>query len=130
MFENDYIMWEIEKLTRLLAMAMFHKELDTSEFVDENGNLSGGQFLTYRLNRMVLEGEIGKAEDLLFESLEEDAGDDYKQAALDFYSGLQKLPDSKLEAGGFSREEILEGLEDLRDRFGIADNFGVEEDVI
>lgn len=128
MFENDYIMWEIEKLTRLLAMAMFHKELDTTEFVDEKGNLSGGQFLSYRLNRMVLEGEIGKAEDLLFESLEEDAGDDYKRAALDFYSALQRLPDEKLEAGGFSREEILEGLEDLRGRFGIMDDFGVEEE--
>lgn len=127
MFENDYIMWEIEKITRLLAMAMFHKELDTTEFVDEKGNLSGGQFLTYRLNRLVLEGQIGKAEDLLFEALEEDTGEDYRMAALDFYSGLQKLNDAQLEAGGFSREEILEGLREIKRKFGVEDHFGAEE---
>lgn len=127
MFAHDYIMYEIEKLSRLLAMAMFHKELDTTDFVDEKGNLSGGQFLTYRLNRLVLEGQIGKAEDLLFETLEEDTGTEFLKAALDFYNDLQKLSDEKLEAGGFSREEILEGLADLREQFGIADTFGAEE---
>lgn len=129
MFEHDYIMYEIEKLSRLLAMAMFHKQLDTTEFVDEKGNLSGGQFLTYRLNRLVLEGQIGKAEDLLFETLEENTGTEFLKAALDFYNDLQKLSDEKLEAGGFSRAEILEGLTDLREQFGIADTFGMEESI-
>lgn len=126
MFEHDYIMREIEKLTQLLAMAMFHKELDTTDFVDENGNLSGGQFLTYRLNRLVLEGRIGQAEDMLFDMLDEDGGDEYRQAALEFYAFLQKLSDEKLEVGGFSREEILEGLQELRDRYGV-EAFGTEE---
>lgn len=119
-------MREIEKLTRFLAMAMFHKELDTTDFVDENGNLSGGQFLTYRLNRLVLEGQIGKAEDMLFDALDEDGGGEYRLAAVEFYAFLQKLSDEKLEAGGFSREEILEGLQELRDRYGIKE-FGAEE---
>ena len=67
-----------------------------------------------RLARMIDGGQINEAEDLLFDLLENDGREDRKKAALAlaFYDHLNEKDDAFLEAAGFSREEIIKGLED------------------
>jgi hypothetical protein len=43
----------------------------------------------------------------------------YLELALDFYKRLNDLDDDALEAGGFTREEINEGLGDVLEAFGV-----------
>ena len=77
-----------------------------------------GNELYLLLSALVRQGKLCQAEDLLFEALE-DPGQMVLDAALRFYQDLNALSDETLEAQGFSREEILEGLQHVCDIFGI-----------
>ena len=51
---------------------------------------------------------------------ESDPGDRrYLELAVDFYARLNDLTDAQLEAAGFGRDELEEGLRDMADRFGV-----------
>jgi hypothetical protein len=79
---------------------------------------AGENELYLLLSALVRQGRICKAEDLLFEALEE-PGCMVLDVALRFYSDLNALSDEVLQQHGFSREEILEGLHHVCDIFGI-----------
>jgi hypothetical protein len=64
-------------------------------------------------------GQYAKAEDVLFEMLEgeekdEAVEDEVVEQGVGFYERLMKKSDDELEAGGLSREEVEEGLGELR----------------
>ena len=64
-------------------------------------------------------GDICGAEDLLF--AESDPDDRrYLELAVDFYARLNDLTDAQLEAAGFGRDELEEGLRDMAGRFGVS----------
>ncbi|ADU28022.1 DUF6483 family protein [Ethanoligenens harbinense] len=111
MFENDYWMRQIEDITKALGNMLFEKQSGTVELFDEQGVLSETSFLSYRLNRMIGDGQINEAENLLFDAIEEDPKTGYLKVALDFYATLEKRSDAELTAAGFSRAEILDGLQ-------------------
>lgn len=70
------------------------------------------------LDRLLRQGQLGRAEDLLFEHLApEDRG--ALSAALDFYRRANALTDAELEARDFTREELLEGLTEVSKRYGL-----------
>ena len=72
-----------------------------------------------RLLEKVNAGDIGGAEDLLF--AESDPDDRrYLELAVDFYARLNDLTDAQLEAAGFGRDELEEGLRDMAGRFGVS----------
>lgn len=110
MFQNDYIMREIEGLTRFLAKIIFDKDLNSLDFLDEDGTFSGGDLLYSKLKQLLGDGNINAAENLLFEELEKNPTNENLQVAFRFYDDLQKLSDEQLEKSDFSREEILDGL--------------------
>ncbi len=115
MYNNDYILRQIELLGQGARVLLGKQEAgDEEAVITEDGILSGEIFLLHRLRLLVHEGKIGEAEDLLFENLERDRGGACFGAARTFYEELQALSDEELEAGGFSREEIAEGLDDVR----------------
>ena len=70
MFQQDFILREIEGLTRFLAKTIFHKDVDRGEIIDAAGNVSGDGLFLHMLLRMVSEGRINDAENLLHERLE------------------------------------------------------------
>jgi len=62
-------------------------------------------------------GTLDRAEDLLFELLDENLGGEALiDEAITLYSSLLKRPDAELEAGGLPRDEVLQGLDELRQR--------------
>ena len=65
------------------------------------------------------EGQFARAEDWLYELLDDDrAPDDTLARGLAFYQRLSALSDDVLEAGNLPRDEVLAGLTQLRARAG------------
>ena len=74
--------------------------------------------LFLRLNLLLDNGQFNAAENLLFDAVEEELPG-VLTLAVDVYARLNLLPDAVLLASNYSKEEILEGLLDVMDHFGI-----------
>ncbi|MFT9077657.1 DUF6483 family protein [Ethanoligenens sp.] len=114
MFENDYMMRQIEDIVKALGKVLFEQHSGTDGLFDEQGVLSETSFLSYRLNRLIGDGQINEAENLLFDTIADDPKPDYLRVALDFYATLEKRSDAELTASQFSRQEILDGLQSIK----------------
>ena len=112
MYYNDYIMREIENLSRFVK-AVFQRE-SSFEMVDEQGRISETGLLYYDLKSLISENKLNEAEDLLFEKLEQNPDEEYLQIAIEFYKNLQNLSDEVLESASFPRQEIVQGLETVK----------------
>ena len=113
----------VSTILRLLSLeASRDSALPEESRQSGSGDRQGGsgqlaQALT-SLEYVLRQGQLGKAEDLLFEHLDpEDEG--VLAAALDFYRQANALTDGELEAQGFTREELLEGLSQVAKRYGL-----------
>lgn len=118
MFQNDYILREIENLSRFLARTIFHKEA-ALELIDEQGYITEGGALYQRLRALLEENKICEAEDLLFNEFEQLPQQQRMEVALQFYQDVQMLSDEQLESANFSRQEILDGLEAVHRAYGV-----------
>ncbi|MGN0498629.1 MAG: DUF6483 family protein [Acutalibacteraceae bacterium] len=120
MFENDYILKQIEMSTKFLAKLIFGKESPEYKLqYDEIENAQPIDLLCLTLRRMIDEGEINEAENLLYENIEREARAEYLEIAIDFYDRLSKLSADRLDECDFSRAEIFEGLENVKKIYGI-----------
>lgn len=119
-FQQDFIMRQIELITRYIAESVFKKESPEYEIVEKE-TLSDTDKLHNKLIQLIDEYKINEAEDLLFDKL--DTNDQkYLEVALDFYSRLTKLDEDTLERNDFTKEEIAEGLADVSSKFGLVIN--------
>ena len=120
MFENDYILKQIEMSTKFLAKLIFGKESPEYKLLyDEIANEKPIDLLCLTLRRMIDEGEINEAENLLYENIEREPRAEYLEIAIDFYDRLSKLSADRLDECDFSRAEIFEGLENVKKIYGI-----------
>lgn len=116
-YEQDWLMKQIQILVRFIGKAVFKKDTDEFTQIIEK-SASGADILYKELLCMLREGEICKAENHLFDSV--DVKSKYHLAvALEFYSRLNLLSDEELERGNFSREEIKEGMVNITSLFGL-----------
>ena len=118
-YEKDYIMRLIHGIARVLARMLFGRDA-------ENGEIAAVMTRAAResddcLRRMIDAGDINAAEDRLFEMIESSAWNEKDLAALvlSFYDHANSKPDEFLAAAGFSREEIVSGLEDAMKTLGM-----------
>ena len=118
MLTEDWMMRQVETLARSIAYLVFKKE--STQYVPTGAAEDAEvEELYRRLLERVNAGDIGGAEDLLFEA--SDGGDlRCLEVAVDFYSRLNDLSDDQLRQAGFEREEIQEGLHDLAAQFGVS----------
>lgn len=65
------------------------------------------------VKRLLFEGKIGQAEDLLFSSIEKNKSKNSIFIAGEFYTLLMEMSDKELEEKNFSREEIMAGIKDI-----------------
>ena len=122
MITEDYIIRMIRDMGRMVARLLhletenpyISQEVQKLEFADQPP-------MAERLKQLADQGEINRAEDLLFEELDFSNPQDFP-AALDFYEHLNGFSDTRLEACGYSREEIFEGLRDCAENFGVDKN--------
>ena len=113
MFETDPIMREIQNLSRFIGIVALQKDIAHEQIIDEKGILSLSNFLRVRLRELTAQGRINDAENYLFEVLGTRVTEEKIAVALEFYTELGTLTDDQLQAAGYSREEILEGLTEL-----------------
>lgn len=126
--QDDWMMRQIEMITRFVANVVFGKReadftYEIEETTDTADGLSHCDEVYLELGRLIREGRLCDAEDLLFDEME--YSDRYILLAADFYRRLNKLTDEQLEAGGFSRDEVCDGYIDIMGRLGVpVDVFG------
>lgn len=112
MLTRDYLMEEAERLTKLIAAVVFQKHLE-EELGDQEYTISQDAMLLGDLRRMVLAGEINRAENHLFERLQQEPTSQTFSAAGIFYQELSALTDDELRQADFSRQEIMDGLQSV-----------------
>ena len=112
-YEKDYIMRLIHGIALVLARLLLGRQMENegeiATILDKQEKEQNELLL-----RMVDEGKINRAEERLFDLLENASWDDRHKAAVAicFYSHVNDKDDEFLEKADFTREEIMEGLED------------------
>ena len=112
-YEQDYIMRLIHGIALVLARLLLGRQMENegeiATILDKQEKEQNDLLL-----RMVDEGKINRAEERLFDLLENASWDDRHKAAMAicFYSHVNDKDDEFLEKADFTREEIMEGLED------------------
>lgn len=115
MFADDYIMRQIEGLSRMLAVSSLTGIWKAKSCTwTRTERYPGSDVLAYRLKKLLHKRRINEAENLLFETLEASPLPSYGRTALDFYREISTLSDEELAAADFSREEIADGLREVQ----------------
>lgn len=109
-FQSDYIMREIENITRALTEIIFNKHASATEILDEEGNVTESGLLYLDLKSLMAEGRINEAENILFDAFKQNPNEGLLEVAVRFYTNLNDLSDDDLIDADFSRTEIAEGL--------------------
>ena len=119
-FEKDYIMRLIHGIARAIARILFDRELEENEEIAVILEKTGRAKYDY-LRKLVDDGDINTAEEKLFDLLETVTWDSRQKAALvlAFYDHVNTKDDLFLAQADFSREEIIEGLEDAMKTAGL-----------
>ena len=68
------------------------------------------EILLIRIKRLVMDGKINEAEDVLFESIKKSKTANSIYIAGEFYTMLKELSEEQLKERNFSPEEIDEGI--------------------
>ncbi len=107
MVKEDYIMRIIHEAVRTLLKLLFNIDEEKEDEIEfEDTDLEK----TYRrLKLLAKEGKINEAENLLSDFLDGSDREAFKMSLL-FYDYLNTFTEEKLDAAGYSREEIDEGI--------------------
>ncbi len=117
-FKQDWMERQIENLGKtLVGFILGKKGLEgLSEKYEEafsQGTIDE-DILERQLKKLVEDGEICKAEDLLFVSLEENPTPQKIVVGLNFYATLDKLDKNFLKEHNFTEEEISDGIKEIK----------------
>ena len=114
---NDWLLKQINVVSEFLQKLF--TDMETSKKLNENEQYQKDSFEFERLlENLIEEDRINDAENILFEKLETN-NLMYATIATRFYEKLKGLSDEKLQKSNYSREEILQGLNDMCDMFGL-----------
>lgn len=114
---NDWLLKQINVVSEFLQKLF--TDMETSRKLNENEEYQKDSFEFERLlENLIEEDRINDAENILFENLETN-NLMYATIATRFYDKLKGLSDEKLQKSNYSREEILQGLNDMCDMFGL-----------
>ena len=72
------------------------------------------EILRIILKSLIVKKEYNKAENILFEEIEKNKSEANYKVAVDFYEELLDKSDEELIENNFSKEEVLQGLKDLK----------------
>ena len=124
MITEDYIMRMIKDFTTMLLALAGKGRSDLYKTEEEmRVSLAETPTLLQNLSALIEEGEINKAENLLFDEVDFENPEDFI-LAVRFFDTLNEKDNDFLESHDYSREEILEGLRDIADKFGIDSDVG------
>ena len=114
---NDWLLKQINVVSEFLQKLF--TDMEKGRKLNENEQYQKDSFEFERLlENLIEEDRINDAENILFEKLETN-NLMYATIATRFYEKLKGLSDEKLQKSNYSREEILQGLNDMCDMFGL-----------
>ena len=115
--KQDWLMRQIEVLAVAVAQLVFGKGGVEYDLKEEDGQ-TRSDGVERALAELIEQDRLGEAEDLLFAGMDrvDLAG---LARALDFYQTANRLSDETLGRQGFTRQELLEGLREAVERYGI-----------
>lgn len=105
---NDLI-----RMTAIIAFGAFQDKYKQPKFLENSAEDS----LYLKLIRMIDEGKVNEAENILIERMESKNQEDL-HLALDIYSYMNDKSDEFLSENNFERIEIEEGVKSAMSRFG------------
>ena len=109
---------QIEAMTRFMIQVITSKKADTEEISEYDQFNTESNELYKKLHLLIMDHKLNEAENLLFEYIQNNDKDALPAAIL-FYSELNSLSDEILELHDFPREEIVSGIRDLSNIYGI-----------
>ncbi len=113
-FEKDWLIRQIDLLVEGAARELLHKPAPQETVRLQQ--FGGDDLLYYRICALLAQLEFCAAEDLLWENLRPDDPDSLELAE-EIYRQMNEFGDKTLEAHGFSRQDITDGLERARKFF-------------
>lgn len=114
---NDWLLKQINVVSEFLQKLF--TDMETNRKLNENEQYQKDSFEFERLlENLIEEDRINDAENILFEKLETN-NLMYATIATRFYDKLKGLSDEKLQKSNYSHDEILQGLNDMCDMFGL-----------
>lgn len=120
MLQNDYMIRQIEAIIKYIAETVLGKK--KKEYNISIGNpdeIDDSEVNIMYLYQIADSGEINIAENLLFDKIENQKTVDSLEMGLSFYIYLNSKTDDFLEEHDFSRQEIIDGLNDLQKEYGL-----------
>lgn len=120
MFEQDYIMREIDIMIRMIMKLVFGKERknDTALWQEVFGTLRNKNGEPDDLVRLLNEKRMKEAETVLFERISSRRQEDLL-TGLAFYDYLQSISPEELEAYEYTPEDAAEGMKHLLQTYGL-----------
>lgn len=112
MVRRDHVFEQVEFISKLLYTILFpkkSKDFNINDYKFDTASLE----LKLRLSDLIKENNFNKAEDLLFESIDNDKGQGSLQVAVWFYLKLNNIDEEVLEKNDFSKQEVLEGIQEI-----------------
>ena len=120
MLQDDYILRQIREMVRAVMKMLFQVDAPelTPEFLEDEETKETLEGLV----ALMEEGRIDEAENRLYDLTSGEGDEDRHnlEAGLLFYYILNGKDDDFLEEHDFSREEIMTGIQDLADRYGLS----------
>ena len=123
--EKDYIMRIIKEMVRVLFSLMLGKQYVSVEQEAENGYEVSGKKLE-ELLKMIDNGEINEAENLILDSIDYSNKNELAAAAL-FYQYLSEKNEDFLQKNNYSKEEVLDGINHIVQKAGYNDVIKIME---
>ena len=116
--KQDWFERQVEALGKAIAGAIFGKE-KLDELFEKYEEVATQETLNEDILERILKnhienGKLCDAENLLFDSLNEEATPQKVIVGLNFYNKLNEFDGKYLKEHNFSKEEIKEGIEELK----------------
>ena len=103
----------IKQISKAIFSLIFNKEQGKHEKVDIK-NMTSLDILPLTLKHLIRQGKYSEAEDVLFREAERSPGKNLSSVAEDFYNILLSKSDEELLEHNFPRQEIYNGLSDIK----------------
>ena len=118
-YKRDWILRQIQMIADMIAHAVFGTSAIAYMSENEAAPTETDQ-LYLKLDMLIAQKRIGEAEDCLLDSME--AGNrKHLELAMDFYQKLNRLSDEELAEANFPRQEIMDGVNFIIEKFGLND---------
>lgn len=116
MYEEDYIKRMIKSIGQMLVAIVKGKNAIENNMNEDNYDviISEDGLLEIMIKKYISDGKINEAENMLFKAISLHKSTKNLELAIFFYDEINKLDKDKLEKYNFSKQEIVEGLKEVK----------------